>query len=157
MSKVYGYIRVSTKDQNEDRQRIAMREFIRQRQAEGIAAAKARGATLGKNPWKNRQLSRKHWKSGGKGISQPEKRPGGWGSPIAPFHGGRRRCCRVALKVHLGNNKKLLRRGSLFGIICPSYMYFWCNQGFPDTGYLCVLWEPLLLFRSKPGFVVSVI
>ena len=25
--KTYGYIRVSTKDQNEDRQRIAMREF----------------------------------------------------------------------------------------------------------------------------------
>ena len=27
MEKVYGYIRVSSKDQNEDRQRIAMREF----------------------------------------------------------------------------------------------------------------------------------
>ena len=25
--KVYGYIRVSSKDQNEDRQRVAMREF----------------------------------------------------------------------------------------------------------------------------------
>ena len=44
----YGYIRVSTRDQNEDRQLIVMRELsfvaenertnIRQRQAEGIAA-----------------------------------------------------------------------------------------------------------------------
>lgn len=27
MGTAYGYIRVSTKDQNEDRQRIALREF----------------------------------------------------------------------------------------------------------------------------------
>lgn len=27
MSRIYGYVRVSTKNQNEDRQMIAMREF----------------------------------------------------------------------------------------------------------------------------------
>ena len=81
----YGYIRVSTKEQNEERQLVAMREFgveesrivldkqsgkdfdrpgyrrllsyvaqterefNRQRQAEGIAAAKARGVHFGRN------------------------------------------------------------------------------------------------------------
>lgn len=38
--KVYGYMRVSTREQNEDRQR----------QAEGIAAAKARGVRFGRVP-----------------------------------------------------------------------------------------------------------
>lgn len=83
----YGYIRVSSRDQNEERQLIAMRELkipgthiftdkqsgkdfdrpqyrlqvlsfvaeneranIRQRQAEGIAAAKARGVRFGRPP-----------------------------------------------------------------------------------------------------------
>lgn len=57
MEKTYGYIRVSTKDQNEDRQVIAIKEknvaenerdSIRRRQAEGIAAAKARGGKFGR-------------------------------------------------------------------------------------------------------------
>lgn len=65
----YGYIRVSTQEQNEDRQRISMGRFIadlvlqilsfvaeserhniNKRQMEGIAAAKARGVRFGRPP-----------------------------------------------------------------------------------------------------------
>ena len=87
----YGYIRVSTKEQNTDRQKgkdltgqfiadlvlqilsyVAQteRENIRQRQAEGIAAAKQRGVHFGNVPkalpahfshtvarWRNREIS----------------------------------------------------------------------------------------------------
>ena len=55
---IYGYVRVSSTDQNEDRQMIALqilsfvaqneRENIKKRKAEGIAAAKARGVKFGR-------------------------------------------------------------------------------------------------------------
>ena len=49
MGKTYGYVRVSSADQNADRQLIAMGEQgIPQRQAEGIAAARLRGVHLGR-------------------------------------------------------------------------------------------------------------
>ena len=71
----YGYIRVSSKDQNEDRQLIALREagvpekniYIRQRQAEGIAAAKAKGIRFGRVPKplpENFHAVYQRWKSG---------------------------------------------------------------------------------------------
>lgn len=49
--KIYGYLRCSSRDQNEDRQVIALLSYvaenkrisIRQRQVEGIAVAKAKG------------------------------------------------------------------------------------------------------------------
>ncbi|MDO4474750.1 MAG: DNA recombinase [Eubacteriales bacterium] len=59
MANVYGYIRVSSRDQNEERQLIALKRVgvaenertnIRQRQAEGIAAAKAKGIKFGRPP-----------------------------------------------------------------------------------------------------------
>lgn len=52
--QTYGYIRVSSKDQNEDRQQIAMiragvkRKNILQRQREGIEAARLRGVHMGR-------------------------------------------------------------------------------------------------------------
>ena len=58
MTTTYGYVRVSSREQNEDRQIIVLqvlsfvaeneRSNIRQRQAEGIAGAKARGARFGR-------------------------------------------------------------------------------------------------------------
>ena len=74
MPTQYGYIRyirVSTQEQHDDRQLIVLAEtertMIRQRQAEGIAAAKDRGKTWGKP---KRQLDKKFfdaltaWKAG---------------------------------------------------------------------------------------------
>ena len=67
MEQTYGYVRVSSRDQNEDRQMIALqnfgiapeficmdkqsgKDFNRKRQAEGIAAAKARCVHFGVKP-----------------------------------------------------------------------------------------------------------
>lgn len=57
---IWGYIRVSSKDKNENRQLVAIKEVgvsaenertnIRQRQTESIAAAKAKGVKFGRPP-----------------------------------------------------------------------------------------------------------
>ena len=51
------------------------REFIRQRQAEGIAAAKARGVHFGRPPKKRRRRLRRFSRCGGTGRSRRERRP----------------------------------------------------------------------------------
>ena len=59
-ANIYGYIRVSTREQNE-------RINIRQRQAEGIAAAKARGVRFGRPPGplpENYHNAYQRWKAG---------------------------------------------------------------------------------------------
>ena len=64
-SNTYGYVRVSTREQNEDRQLIALKDYkvlesniyvaqterenIHQRQREGIEAAKLRGVKFGRS------------------------------------------------------------------------------------------------------------
>ncbi len=50
---ICGYVRISSSDQNEDRQMLSFvaqneRENIRKRQSEGIAAAKMRGVHFGR-------------------------------------------------------------------------------------------------------------
>lgn len=48
------------------------REFIHQRQAEGIAAAKARGCTWAESPWKSQTASAAYMRSGKVACSPPE-------------------------------------------------------------------------------------